>query len=81
MFRLLPYAFRASHPAIKRSFLSSSKNSVLGDYLVTLLLSKDVRMYLSDAYQAFDKWDESLSNEILQKTNISTYEKIANEIK
>ncbi|CAF1565605.1 unnamed protein product, partial [Rotaria sordida] len=30
-----------------------------------------VRMYLSDAYQAFDKWDESLSSEILQKTNIS----------
>jgi hypothetical protein len=29
------------------------------------------RTYLSDAYQAFDKWDESLSSEILQKTNIS----------
>ncbi|CAF1559409.1 unnamed protein product, partial [Rotaria sordida] len=28
-------------------------------------------MYLSDAYQAFDKWDESLASEILQKTNIS----------
>jgi hypothetical protein len=30
-----------------------------------------VRTYLSDAYQAFNKWDESLSSEILQKTNIS----------
>ncbi|CAF1138575.1 unnamed protein product [Rotaria sordida] len=36
----------------------------------TQILS-NVRMYLSDAYQAFDKWDESLSSEILQKTNIS----------
>ncbi|CAF4385213.1 unnamed protein product [Rotaria sordida] len=34
-------------------------------------LYSNVRMYLSDAYQAFDKWDESLSSEILQKTNIS----------
>ncbi|CAF1320490.1 unnamed protein product [Rotaria sordida] len=34
-------------------------------------LNSNVRMYLSDAYQAFDKWDESLSSEILQKTNIS----------
>ena len=33
------------------------------------------RTYLSDAYQAFDKWDESLSSEILQKTNISMYQK------
>ncbi len=32
-----------------------------------------VRTYLSDAYQAFDKWDEALSSEILQKTNISMY--------
>ncbi|CAF1238075.1 unnamed protein product [Rotaria magnacalcarata] len=34
-------------------------------------LYTNVRMYLSDSYQAFDKWDESLSTEILQKTNIS----------
>jgi hypothetical protein len=40
------------------------------------LFFKDSRTYLSDAYQAFDKWDESLSSEILQKTNISMYEKI-----
>ncbi len=32
-----------------------------------------IRTYLSDAYQAFDKWDEALSTEILQKTNISMY--------
>jgi hypothetical protein len=36
-------------------------------------ICKDVRTYLSGAYQAFDKWDESLSSEILQKTNISMY--------
>ncbi len=40
------------------------------------MFSKDVRTYISDAYQAFDKWNESLPSEILQKTNISTHEKI-----
>ncbi|CAF3779232.1 unnamed protein product [Adineta steineri] len=34
-------------------------------------LCSNVRTYLSDTYQAFDKWDEALSTEILQKTNIS----------
>ncbi|UJR08675.1 hypothetical protein I4U23_012933 [Adineta vaga] len=34
-------------------------------------LCSNTRTYLSDAYQAFDKWDETLSSEILQKTNIS----------
>ncbi len=58
MFRLAQYAFRVSHQAIKRPFLCSNKIT---------------RTYLSDAYQAFDKWDQSLSSEILQKTNISMY--------
>ncbi len=34
-----------------------------------------IRTYLSDHYQAFDKWDEALSSEILQKTNISMQKK------
>ena len=38
-----------------------------------------IRTYLSDAYQAFDKWDETLSTEILQKTNISMYNLIRKE--
>ncbi len=66
MFRLAQYAFRVSHQAIKRPYLYSNKF---------------VRTYLSDAYQAFDKWDESLSSDILQKTNISMYTKIISEIK
>jgi hypothetical protein len=60
MFRLAQYAFRLSHQAIKRPVLCSNNY-------------KHIRTYLSDAYQAFDKWDESLSTEILQKTNISMY--------
>lgn len=60
MFRLTQYAFRISHQAIKRPIFSSKTFT---------------RTYLSDAYQAFDKWDESLSTEILQKTNISMYKK------
>ena len=55
MFRLAQYALRASHLSIKRS----------------VLLSIGARTYLSDAYQAFDKWDQALSTDILQKTNIS----------
>ena len=30
------------------------------------------RTYLSDRYQAFEKWDDALASEILRKTNIST---------
>jgi hypothetical protein len=58
MFRLAQYAFRVSHQAIKRPVFTSNKF---------------IRTYLSDGYQAFDKWDEALSSEILQKTNISMY--------
>ena len=60
MFRLPQYGFRISQQAIKRPYLYSNKF---------------VRTYLSDAYQAFNKWDESLSSEILQKTNISMYKR------
>ncbi|CAF1055766.1 unnamed protein product [Adineta ricciae] len=34
-------------------------------------LCLSTRTYLTDAYQAFDKWDEALTNDILKKTNIS----------
>lgn len=60
MFRLAQYAVRVSHQAIKRPLICSKNFS---------------RAYLSDAYQAFEKWDESLSNEVLQKTNISMSKK------
>jgi len=56
MFRLAQYAVRLSHQAIKRPLICSKAFT---------------RTYLSDGYQAFDKWDESLSTAILQKTNIS----------
>jgi len=66
MFRLAQYAFRVSHQTIKRPFIFTNKIT---------------RTYLSDAYQAFDKWDESLSSEILQKTNISMYKRLIYTIK
>jgi hypothetical protein len=49
--------------------------------LLGFFICKDVRTYLSGAYQAFDKWDESLSSEILQKTNISMYKAMIYQIK
>ena len=80
MFRLAQYAIRGSHQAIKKTFLYTSKSDILNTFnrFDILIFSKDVRMYLSDGYQAFDKWDESLSTEILQKTNISSYENLSN---
>ena len=70
MFRLAQYVVRCSNQVLKRPpVFCSSKIDIVPSK--NILLYIDLRTYLSDRYQAFDKWDESLASEILQKTNIS----------
>ena len=73
MFRIAQHTFRLSQQLIRRPLLCSSTldirtKSENNSFYYTQI---GTRTYLSDAYQAFDKWDKALSSEILQKTNIS----------